>query len=153
MRPGARRAALYYPRPLPPAPMPRAFERATLADAVGRLRPGMRVLIPPGCGDPTALLGEIMAQADRLPPPPPLGGGPAGARPPPGPGLRRQAPLRHLADVAAALRRRGAGGRGVRRDQVPRHGERVRGRRGVGSGRRPRPRLPTGPRGGPPPPR
>ena len=63
MRPGPGRAALYYPRS-----MPRAFERATLADAVGRLRPGMRVLIPPGCADPTALLGEIMAQADRLAP-------------------------------------------------------------------------------------
>src|SRR3990172_7898422 len=63
MRPGPGRAALYYPRS-----MPRAFERATLADAVGCLRPGMRVLIPPGCADPTALLGEIMAQADRLAP-------------------------------------------------------------------------------------
>src|SRR5262245_63488260 len=46
----------------------RRFEEASLADAVGRLRPGMRVLLAPGCGDPTALLHEIMRQADRLAP-------------------------------------------------------------------------------------
>ncbi|MGH7412804.1 MAG: acetyl-CoA hydrolase/transferase family protein [Candidatus Rokuibacteriota bacterium] len=48
--------------------MGRPFEQATLADAVGRLRPGMKVLLPPGCGDPSALLGEILRQADRLAP-------------------------------------------------------------------------------------
>ncbi len=48
--------------------MARAFEKTTLSDAAGRLRPGMRVLLPPGCGDPTALLKEIMSQADRLAP-------------------------------------------------------------------------------------
>ena len=48
--------------------MARAFEKTTLADAVGRLRPGMKVLLPPGCGDPTALLDEILGQADRLAP-------------------------------------------------------------------------------------
>ena len=48
--------------------MTRDFARATLADAVGRLRPGMRVLIAPGCGDPTALVMEICRQADRLAP-------------------------------------------------------------------------------------
>ena len=48
--------------------MSRAFEEATLADAVGRLRPGMKVLLPPGCGDPTALLAEVLRQADRLAP-------------------------------------------------------------------------------------
>jgi len=48
--------------------MTRAFERTTLADAVGRLRPGMKVLLAPGCGDPTALLGQILEQADRLAP-------------------------------------------------------------------------------------
>ncbi|HKW91887.1 MAG TPA: acetyl-CoA hydrolase/transferase C-terminal domain-containing protein [Methylomirabilota bacterium] len=48
--------------------MGRAFEQVTLADAVGRLRAGMKVLIQPGCADPTALLGEIMRQADRLAP-------------------------------------------------------------------------------------
>jgi acyl-CoA hydrolase len=56
-------ARLYYRRS-----MARPFTEATLADAVGRLAPGMKVLIPPGCADPTALLGEIMAQADRLAP-------------------------------------------------------------------------------------
>src|SRR5262245_9250986 len=54
---------LYYRRS-----MTRSFTKATLADAVGRLRPGMRVLVQPGCGDPGALVGEIMAQADRLAP-------------------------------------------------------------------------------------
>jgi len=48
--------------------MGRPFEQATLADAVGRLRPGMKVLLAPGCGDPTALVGEILRQADRLAP-------------------------------------------------------------------------------------
>jgi len=48
--------------------MSRPFEKATLADAVGRLRPGMKVLLPAGCGDPTALVAEILRQADRLAP-------------------------------------------------------------------------------------
>src|SRR5260370_7698979 len=54
--------------------MSRSFEQATLADAVGRLRPGMKVLLPAGCGDPSALLGEILRQADRLAPLTLLGG-------------------------------------------------------------------------------
>src|SRR5215813_10687056 len=48
--------------------MSRPFEKATLADAVGRLRPGMKVLLPAGCGDPTALLSDNLRQADRLAP-------------------------------------------------------------------------------------
>ena len=48
--------------------MGRPFQKVSLADAVGRLRPGMRVLLPPGCADPRALVGEILAQADRLAP-------------------------------------------------------------------------------------
>jgi len=48
--------------------MTRSFEKATLADAVGRLRPRMKVLVAPGCGDPSALIKEIMVQADRLAP-------------------------------------------------------------------------------------
>ena len=56
-------ARLYYP-----GFMGRPFEQATLADAVGRLRPGMKVLLAPGCGDPTALVAEILRQADRLAP-------------------------------------------------------------------------------------
>ena len=48
--------------------MSRLFEKVTLADAVGRLRPGMKVLLPAGCGDPVALLTEILCQADRLAP-------------------------------------------------------------------------------------
>src|SRR5262245_8370565 len=48
--------------------MTRSFAKATLADAVGRLAPGMRVLMRPGCGDPSALVAEIMRQADRLAP-------------------------------------------------------------------------------------
>jgi acyl-CoA hydrolase len=46
----------------------RRFDEASLAGAVGRLRPGMRVLLAPGCGDPTALVEEVMRQADRLAP-------------------------------------------------------------------------------------
>lgn len=46
--------------------MPRAYARTTLADAIGRLRPGMRVLLPPGSGEPAALVAEICRQAARL---------------------------------------------------------------------------------------
>src|SRR2546428_13393353 len=56
-------ARLYYPRS-----MARAFEKATLADAVGRLRSGMKVLLPAGCGDAIAIRDEILRQADRLAP-------------------------------------------------------------------------------------
>src|SRR5260370_38331796 len=56
--------------------MSRSFEQATLADAVGRLRPGMKVLLPAGCGDPSALLAEILRQADRLAPLTLMGGPP-----------------------------------------------------------------------------
>jgi 4-hydroxybutyrate CoA-transferase len=48
--------------------MARRFEQATLADAVGRLRAGMKVLVAPGSGDPSALIAEILRQADRLAP-------------------------------------------------------------------------------------
>jgi acyl-CoA hydrolase len=44
----------------------RNFARTTLADAVARLRPSMRVLLPPGSGEPAALVAEIGRQADRL---------------------------------------------------------------------------------------
>ena len=46
--------------------MARAFTRCSLADAVARLRPGMKVLLPPACGEPVALVGEICRQAARL---------------------------------------------------------------------------------------
>jgi 4-hydroxybutyrate CoA-transferase len=46
--------------------MARAYERTTVAGAVARLRPGMKVLLPPGCGEPVALVGEICRQSDRL---------------------------------------------------------------------------------------
>ena len=46
--------------------MSRAFARCSLVDAVGRLRPAMRVLLPPACGEPHALVGEICRQATRL---------------------------------------------------------------------------------------
>ncbi len=48
--------------------MSRPFEKVTLSDAVGHLRPGMKVLLPAGCGDPAALVAEILRQADRLAP-------------------------------------------------------------------------------------
>src|SRR5947207_14834392 len=46
--------------------MSRPFARATLAGAVERLAPGMRVLLPPGCGEPPALVEEICRQSTRL---------------------------------------------------------------------------------------
>src|SRR5262249_49643245 len=47
-------------------PMPRDSAHLSARAAVERLRPGMKVLIPPGCGEPTALLTEISAQSDGL---------------------------------------------------------------------------------------
>src|SRR6058998_4241760 len=44
----------------------RAFDKTTLSGAVGALGPGMRVLMPPGCGEPVALVEEIARQAARL---------------------------------------------------------------------------------------
>ena len=46
--------------------MARAFTRTTLAGAVERLKPGMKVLLPPGCGEPAALVAEICRQSERL---------------------------------------------------------------------------------------
>jgi 4-hydroxybutyrate CoA-transferase len=46
----------------------RSFVKCSLPDAVARLRPGMRVLLPPGCGEPVGLVAEICRQADRLAP-------------------------------------------------------------------------------------
>ncbi len=46
--------------------MARPFTKTSLAGAVERLRPGMTVLLPPGSGEPAALVGEICRQADRL---------------------------------------------------------------------------------------
>ena len=46
--------------------MARDFVRAAAAGAVARLRPGMTVLLPPGCGEPRALVAEICRQAERL---------------------------------------------------------------------------------------
>lgn len=48
--------------------MGRPFQQVSLADAVGRLRAGMKVLVAPGSGDPSALIAEILRQADRLAP-------------------------------------------------------------------------------------
>lgn len=46
--------------------MGRAYRKATLAEAIGELQPGMRVLLPPGCGEPVALVAEICRQSTRL---------------------------------------------------------------------------------------
>ena len=46
--------------------MRRAYARTTVQGAVQRLRPGTKVLLPPGCGEPVALVGEICRQAERL---------------------------------------------------------------------------------------
>jgi len=44
----------------------RAFAKTTPAGAIERLAPGMKVLLPPGCGEPPALVREVCRQADRL---------------------------------------------------------------------------------------
>ena len=46
--------------------MPRDFIHLSAGAAVERLRPGMKVLVPPGCGEPTALVAEICVQSERL---------------------------------------------------------------------------------------
>jgi 4-hydroxybutyrate CoA-transferase len=47
--------------------MPRAYARTTVHEAIDRLRPGMKVLLPPGCGEPVSLVAEICRRAARLP--------------------------------------------------------------------------------------
>ena len=44
----------------------RAFRKMSPAGAVECLRPGMKVLLPPACGEPVALVAEVVRQADRL---------------------------------------------------------------------------------------
>jgi 4-hydroxybutyrate CoA-transferase len=39
-----------------------------VADAIGLLRPGMRVLLPPGCAEPRTLIEELLRQSARLAP-------------------------------------------------------------------------------------
>src|SRR5262245_785123 len=46
--------------------MARDFVRCSPGDAVGRLARGMRVLLPPGCGEPVSLVREICRQSERL---------------------------------------------------------------------------------------
>jgi acyl-CoA hydrolase len=46
--------------------MARGFVRSSLTGAIERLGPGLRVLLPPGCGEPAALVGEICRQSSRL---------------------------------------------------------------------------------------
>ncbi|HET7343645.1 MAG TPA: acetyl-CoA hydrolase/transferase C-terminal domain-containing protein [Methylomirabilota bacterium] len=46
--------------------MARAFATTPLSAAVERLQPGMRVLLPPGCGEPRALVAEVCRQSERL---------------------------------------------------------------------------------------
>lgn len=45
---------------------PRAGEKVTAEEAIDRLRSGMRVLLPPGCAEPCALVGELCRQAERF---------------------------------------------------------------------------------------
>ena len=46
--------------------MARGFVTMTASAAVERLRGGMTVMMPPGCGEPRALVGEICRQSERL---------------------------------------------------------------------------------------
>src|SRR5262245_42520925 len=46
--------------------MPRAFATTSLSAAVERLAPGMKALLPPGCGEPRALVDEVCRQSERL---------------------------------------------------------------------------------------
>src|SRR5262245_45367619 len=46
--------------------MTRDFRKTSLDGAVAHLGPGKRVLLPPGCGEPVALLDEVCRQASRL---------------------------------------------------------------------------------------
>ncbi|MFQ5897564.1 MAG: acetyl-CoA hydrolase/transferase family protein [Candidatus Methylomirabilia bacterium] len=48
--------------------MGRPFRKLALSEAVGWLRPGMKVLLPAGCAEPAAFLEEVRDQADRLAP-------------------------------------------------------------------------------------
>ena len=46
--------------------MARGFVKMSVSAAVERLAPGMTVLLPPGCGEPRALVAEVCRQSERL---------------------------------------------------------------------------------------
>ena len=46
--------------------MARTFRTTSSAGAIERLAPGMKVLLPPGCGEPRALVAEVCRQSARL---------------------------------------------------------------------------------------
>ena len=46
--------------------MPRGGLWTSASHAIEQLRPGMKVLLPPGCGEPRALVAEVCRQAERL---------------------------------------------------------------------------------------
>jgi len=46
--------------------MARTFSTTSAAGAIERLAPGMKVLLPPGCGEPRALVAEVCRQSERL---------------------------------------------------------------------------------------
>jgi len=46
--------------------MGRGFVTTSPSEAVERLAPGMKVLLPPGCGEPRALVAEVCRQSERL---------------------------------------------------------------------------------------
>jgi 4-hydroxybutyrate CoA-transferase len=46
--------------------MARGFVTTSPSEAVQRLAPGMKVLLPPGCGEPRALVAEVCRQSERL---------------------------------------------------------------------------------------
>jgi len=46
--------------------MARTFRTTSAAGAIERLAPGMKVLLPPGCGEPRALVAEVCRQSARL---------------------------------------------------------------------------------------
>lgn len=48
--------------------MGRAFQKLSLAEAVGRLPRKGKVLLPPGCAEPVAFIRELCRQADRFAP-------------------------------------------------------------------------------------
>src|SRR5713226_2559817 len=116
--------------------MERAFTKGSLADAVARLRPGMKVLLPPACGEPQALVGEICRQAPRLSDLMLLGGIHLGDYPW---ARGEHAPLRDVAHVQAPRRRAPPRARGVPPDPLLRPHARPRGGRRVGARLRPRP--------------
>ena len=121
----------------------RVARSVSVEEAIGRLRPGMRVLLPPGCGEPTPLIEEVLHQAGAPPSTHPHGWSSPGRASVLRPGARRATPVGDVPRHAGAARGVRPGPGGVRAASLLRRSVGLRAAPGRGrltrsSSRRPR---------------